>query len=112
MVGLREKKRKAWNSSANWALNRKDAMISTDLEENKGEQSEENRIFNPLYVLKQYIKNGSLHGLRYIFDQELYNIERFIWFIFMILSIVFTAKIICTVFADFQVSLYIICIIF
>ena len=95
-----------WYPSADWALSRRSSKIFINLEDNEDKLPEENRIVSPSYLLEHYIKNGSIHGLRYIFDTELYNIERFVWFIFVIISIAFTAKTICTVSADFQVNRY------
>lgn len=85
------------------------SRTATD-EINDEKQIEGKRLKKPLYLLNYYIANSSIHGLRYVLDPELYIIERFVWFLFFVTSIVATTYAACIVTAQFQVIIFSYCI--
>ena len=98
----RQGKKKAWSRPINLMNRKLNSRIET-AENNDEKQIKGKRLKKPSYLLNHYIANSSIHGLRYVLDPELYNVERFVWLLFFITSIVATTYAACIVTAQFQV---------
>lgn len=53
-------------------------------------------------ILKEYMKNSSLHGVRFIIDEEIHFLERAFWLICVIVSWIASAMLIMSAIDAFQ----------